>query len=133
MNPNSLNFPTRGSNILDLFFTNRPSLVSRCEVREGVSDRGAVSVEAEVAVERRRPIIPHTVFPWKRCDTDRLRASTKEFVVTLIAPSGTPPVVEELWVKLRDGILSILESEVPSKMTSCRYSQPWVTRQILVA
>ena len=92
-----------------------------------------MSVEAEVAVKRLRPIIPHTVFPWKRCDTDRLRASTKEFVDTLMAPSGTPPAEEELWVKLRDGILSVLKSEVPSKMTPCHYSQPWVTRQLSVA
>ena len=36
-------------------------------------------VEADVAVKRLKPI-PHKVFRWKRCDTDRLRASTKEFV-----------------------------------------------------
>ena len=74
-----------------------------------------MSEEAQVAVKRPRPIIPPRVLPWKRCDTDRLRASTKEFVDTLMAPSGIPLVVEELWVKLRDGILSILESELRVK------------------
>ena len=51
-----VNFQTRGSNILDLLFMNRPSLVSRCEVSEGVSDHEAIYVEAEVAVKRLMPI-----------------------------------------------------------------------------
>jgi hypothetical protein len=33
-----VNFPTRNTNILDIFLTNRPSLISRCEPVPGISD-----------------------------------------------------------------------------------------------
>ena len=36
--------PTRGSNILDIFVTNRPSLVETCDTIDGISDHEAVLV-----------------------------------------------------------------------------------------
>lgn len=38
--------PTRGDKILDLFFTNNPSLVQRCKVIPGEGDHDSVLVDA---------------------------------------------------------------------------------------
>jgi len=44
-----VNFSTRGSNILDVFMTNKPTLVNRCEPIPGVSDHEtAVFVDAHI-------------------------------------------------------------------------------------
>ena len=40
-----VNAPTRGSNILDIFLTNRPSLIEACEIVDGISDHEAVMVK----------------------------------------------------------------------------------------
>ena len=46
LNDNALsqmvNTPTRGSNILDIFVTNRPALVDTCDTIDGISDHEAV-------------------------------------------------------------------------------------------
>ena len=39
--------PTRDSNILDIFATNRPSLIADCKVIPGISDHEAVYVETQ--------------------------------------------------------------------------------------
>lgn len=43
---------TRGKNILDLFFTNSPSLVSKCLIKPSLSDHDAVFVEAAYDQEK---------------------------------------------------------------------------------
>ena len=48
LNDNALsqmvNTPTKGSNILDIFVTNRPTLVGTCDTIDGISDHQAVLV-----------------------------------------------------------------------------------------
>ena len=43
--------PTRGSNILDIFLTNRPSLIVACETVDGISDHKAVMVKSTIMVK----------------------------------------------------------------------------------
>ena len=42
-----VNFPTRNENILDLFFTNRPTLVQECHSAPTISDHDIVLVAQE--------------------------------------------------------------------------------------
>lgn len=46
-----VNAPTRGSNILDIFLTNRPSLIEACEIVDGISDHEAVMVKSHIMVK----------------------------------------------------------------------------------
>lgn len=48
--------PTRERNILDLFVTNRPSLLNRCEVIPGISDHEVVLVDMNIEPHRNRPV-----------------------------------------------------------------------------
>ena len=47
--------PTRGTNVLDIFLTNRPSLIETCNVVDGISDHEAVVVESELIVKLTPP------------------------------------------------------------------------------
>ena len=50
-------FPTRLDNTLNVFITNRPSLVNRCEPIPGVSDHdAAVYVNSDIVPKRQRPV-----------------------------------------------------------------------------
>lgn len=40
-----VSFPTRKDHVLDLFMTNRPSLVNRCEPLPGIVDRDIVYID----------------------------------------------------------------------------------------
>lgn len=50
-----VNFPTRVKNILDVFFTNRVSLVSHCSTVAGISDHEAIIVESSLQVNLESP------------------------------------------------------------------------------
>ena len=41
--------PTRESNILDLFATNRPSLIHKVEIISGLSDHEIISIESTIS------------------------------------------------------------------------------------
>lgn len=49
-----VNFPMRGNNTLDIFATNRPSLVTSCEPLSGVSDHEIVIIQSQVYAKYQR-------------------------------------------------------------------------------
>ena len=51
-----VDFPTRDNNVLDVFLTNRPSLIQSCKPLTGVSDHEIVWVDSDVSVKYQRPI-----------------------------------------------------------------------------
>ena len=57
--------PTRKTNILDLFLTNRPSLLNRCEVIPGISDHEAVFVNMNIEPHRSKPT-KRKILLWKK-------------------------------------------------------------------
>ena len=93
--------PTRGPNILDIFITNRPSLVESCNVVDGISDHEAILVKS--------PITAHlsysskrTIHSWSQADfqviRNRIGLLCEEF--TSFYSSSTP--VEILWTNFEN-------------------------------
>ena len=121
--------PTRGSNILDVFITNRPNLIQECKTILGISDNDIVFVETSTRATRNRPP-RRKIFIWKNADTDTLRADINLFTSSFTQDSTNQTNINELWNLFRDSCLELMEARVPSKMSTPRYSQPWVTRQV---
>ena len=48
-------FPTRLDNTLDLFLTNRPSLINRCTPIPGIADHDIVFIESPISATRNKP------------------------------------------------------------------------------
>ena len=51
-----VDFPTRRQNILDIFVTNRPSLVTGCKPVPGISDHEAVLINSLLKVNIQSPV-----------------------------------------------------------------------------
>ena len=49
-----VNFPTRDNNLLDIFATNRPTLVQSCKPIPGVSDHETVCVTSDISAKYQR-------------------------------------------------------------------------------
>ena len=64
--------PTREDNILDLFFTNRPSLVNRSTVIPGISDHHAIFIDSHITMTRQKPI-KRTIFMWGKDNIQRIK------------------------------------------------------------
>jgi len=122
-------FPTRGSNILDLFFSNRPTLVNRIEPMPGVSDHDTmVYIDTNVRPFRQRPI-KRKILLWKNADLDKLQSSATTLSKKLTDNYTVNTRVNILWESFKSGVDNISD-QIPSKMTTTRYNQPWVNRKI---
>ena len=49
-------FPTRRNNLLDIFATNRPTLVTKCLPIPGISDHEAVYIETMITAKHNPPV-----------------------------------------------------------------------------
>jgi hypothetical protein len=124
-----VDFPTRNNATLDLFLTNRPSLINRLKPIPGISDHEALFIDSDVQAKLRRPT-SRKIFLWKKADLEKLQHDMQVFCQSFISKFSTSHPVDSLWTAFKNGCLNVLSSNVPSKMTTERYSQPWINRQI---
>ena len=64
--------PTRGTNVLDIFLTNRPSLIETCNVVDGISDHEPVAVKSNLMVKLAPPPT-RTLYVWSQADFSMIR------------------------------------------------------------
>ena len=125
----AVNFPTRNDNTLDLFLTNRPSLINRCIAIPGVSDHDGVYIESSVSAKRGKPV-RRKIYIWKRADLDHLKTACLNFQHRFMETYSITSSVENMWHDISSTLTTLLDSSVPSKMSSSRFSQPWINRDI---
>ncbi|KAK3107772.1 hypothetical protein FSP39_021936 [Pinctada imbricata] len=63
-----VDFPTRRGAILDLFITNRPSLINKIRPLPGVSDHEVLFIDTNVEVKHQRPP-KRKIYLWNRANT----------------------------------------------------------------
>ncbi|VDI27106.1 Hypothetical predicted protein [Mytilus galloprovincialis] len=125
----TVTFPTRLDNTLDLFLTNRPSLINRCSPLPGISDHDAVFIETSAAAKRGKPV-KRKIHLWKRADNEKLKKECLEFQQQFLDKYTIQSSIAEMWLDISTALTNILDSSVPSKMTTSRFSQPWITKEI---
>ena len=67
-----VDFQTRDDNLLDIFLTNRPSLIQSCKSLPGISDHEIVYVESDVSVKYQRPI-RRKIWLWSKADLPSMK------------------------------------------------------------
>jgi len=118
-----INSPTGGSNILDIFVTNRPSIIEPCETVDGISDHEAVLTKSPIRVHLNHPVKRPT-YLWSLIK-QTIQYSCEQFISTYSA--ATP--VNILWDEF-SAICTHGLSLIPTKLTSSRHHHPWITRYI---
>ena len=124
----AVNVPTRNENALDLFLT-CPSLINRCSPITGVSDHDGVFNESSVSTKRGKPV-KRKINIWKRADLDQLKAACLDFQHCFLRTHSTMSSVKDMWHNISSTLTSLLDSSVPSKMCSSRFSKTWINRKI---
>ena len=124
-----VDFPTRQAATLDLFLTNRPTLVDKCSAAPGIADHDMVQIAASVSAKRNKPVA-RKIFLWDKADMEAVRTSSREVASEFCTTFSTSSPIESMWTFIKEKLLRIQEEHVPSKTTSTRFSQPWVTREI---
>ena len=91
-----VNEPTRGDNILDVFMTNRPSLVNKCATIPGVGDHDAVHIQTDTRAKRVKPIRRKIVL-WNKTDTDSLKNAASEINDKFLRKFNTQNPIDSMW------------------------------------
>ena len=80
-----VNSPTRGSNILDIFVTNRSSIIESCETVDGISDHEAVLTKSPIRVHLSHPV-KRPIYLWSCADfiliKQTIQNSCEQFIST---------------------------------------------------
>ena len=118
-------FPTRESNILDIFATNRPTLINKCTPVPGISDHDAVYIESYIRARYKRPV-KRKIFLCEKNRFNLLAHVISKFVGCFIASNTTLSPVQQMLNDFKAKCIDCLEL-VPYRYSSTRFCQPWVT------
>nr|XP_054767499.1 uncharacterized protein LOC129274773 [Lytechinus pictus] len=118
-------FPTRLQSTLDLFLTNRPSLVNKCSPLPGLGDHDIVGVDTDVTAKRRKPV-KRLMHIWKNANLSEMKRECGLYQQRFIKMHDEKSSVINMWEEIKTFLQDLLQKHVPSKMTSSRFNQPWI-------
>lgn len=124
-----VNFPTRNDNILDVFCTNRPSLVDRCTPTPGLSNHDIVLADTNILPTRKKPV-KRKIYLWKRAEKSSMSVDVKQYTEEFVHANTTETKFNTLWTTFKHKCIECVNKYVPSKFTSTRFNQPWSNRDV---
>ena len=98
-----VDFPTEFNNCLDIFLTNRPSLVSSCIALPGIGDHNIVSVESSISVNRRKPA-RRKIFLWNRMDVAGMKGDCLSFQATFMSHFDATSPIQAMWADIKTNL-----------------------------
>ena len=121
--------PTRGNNILDLFFTNNVNLIKKTSVVPGVSDHEAVVIESKLFIKTKKPS-NREIRLWDKADETKLKLDAKNFNnLFKLSHNNKNISINDMWSCLDKNLDLILNDNVPTKTASSKIYPPWITTQ----
>jgi len=124
----TVNSPTRRNNILDVFITNRPSLITHCSTIPGISDYKAVNIKSSVQVT-----VHHSnrkIHIWKKADIPKMKQAVQNFCTSFLAGNSVSTLVDFLWKEFKKACHKFMEF-VPTKIFSVSHNKyPWIFHHI---
>jgi len=120
--------PTRQDNVLDLYFTNIPSLVKSCETIPGISDHDMLVIDSDLKPTYNKPK-RRKVYIYKRAEMNTIKQNMTELSENIINTDADSPI-NDIWEKLKHGIYEVMEKNIPSKLTSNRHNLPWINHKL---
>ena len=116
--------PTRECNVLDLYYTNKPSLTKFISVIPGISDHDIALVDSDIKPKLAKKE-KQKVYLFNKADWGKIREKTSAFT-THFLNKITQNTVEHNWQLIKKHISQTISNLVPCKTTSCRYNLSWV-------
>ena len=121
--------PTRGQNILDLFFTTNPTLVDDISVIPGLSDHDIVLAQVNVKPEVTKQV-PRNIPLYKKANWDQLKQSMRDFLLELTLSSLATTDVQSLWDKFVTRLQQSIDKFIPVRKAGTRDGFPWINQDL---
>jgi len=117
--------PTRNDRLLDLFCTNKPSLVKAMTTVPGISDHDAIVADSDIKPAFVKKT-PRSIFLFSKANWENMRNEVSRFATEFLS-SHANFSVEHNWSALKTFLTKAMETHIPSKKTSRRQHLPWLT------
>ena len=120
--------PTRGTSFLDLLFTNHPDLMKNCSLLSGLGDHEVVQIQTSLQAHRKKPT-KRLIQLWKKANIENLRKETRDLKVKFLDRFTHSDSVFDIWNFVKEGFHKIIEKNVPTKISSSKFHQPWINSE----
>ena len=120
--------PTRQENILDLFLTTNPTLISDVKCCPGLGDHEIVSAEALLKPTQHKQK-PRKALVFRKADWPKLKSKMKSYQQTFLSDHFGKSA-EELWTDFTTTLDRLTLECIPAKLIRGKSSLPWITQEI---
>lgn len=124
----SIKDATREQNILDVFFTNRPTLIQSCCSVPGISDHEAVLIKSLVTITPQKTK-PRKIILWNKADIPSIKETIAHFSSEFFSNFSTSTPVDTLWEKFKSLCFRCI-SFIPTKPIRSSHTKPWISSYI---
>ena len=121
--------PTRGQNILDLFFTTNPTLVENVSIIPGLSDHDIVLAKVNAKPEISKQV-PSTILLYKKADWDQLKQSMRDLHSELTQSDLATTSVQSMWDRFASKLEQGIDKFIPTRQSGTRDGFPWINQEI---
>ena len=121
--------PTRETKLLDLFFTNKPTLVKTVSAIPGISDHEIVLADCNIkpTINKRAPRFIHQ---WRKADWEKLKSETISYGAHFIAGAAARTVSVNYQI-FKQFIQDTIDQYVPERLLKIGENNlPWITPNI---
>ena len=120
--------PTREENILDLYCTNKPNLISDIRNVPGLSDHDFIVVDSTFkAVTSKKQ--PRRIYKWAKANWEEMKKDTMDFVNNLLT-AESEATVQVMYSKFLEHIKGMVKNHVPSSWSRTSNRLPWITPKL---
>ena len=121
--------PTRENSILDILLTNNPNLIKSTKIISGVADHDTVLSEFLFTLPRKKTV-KRLIRLWNKADLNALKSDARCFSNNFLNSFDQNGNVEDMWSSFKSNLIKILNKHVPTKISSSKFNQPWITTQV---
>ena len=113
---------------MDVFFTNRPSLINACHTVPGISDHEAFLIKSSITLTPQQPKL-RKVIQWNKANIESIKVIIHQFSNDFFGKFSQSTSVDILWEEFRPLCLNCISS-IPRKSTNTSRKQPWISSHI---
>ena len=110
----TVSLPTRDSNILDIFFTTKPTLVQRVSILPRISDHDIIQIQGNTSANFFFQK-PRSIFLYKKANWDGMKQALHQYMLESGKYSSINAV--QLWDNNHSTLTSLTNKFIPSKLS----------------
>ena len=101
----------------------------QCRTIPGLGDHHAISIHSSAQAHRSKPT-RRRIHLKRRGDIETLKQDARSFTALFIQTYTIDSSIHTMWHNIKSNLIDLQEQHVPSKLTTTRFQQLWITIEI---